>query len=123
MTMTDRTQPASRARGFYFGMAAAMSVIVFLGFGPSFYLNGYLAAAFGQRPLRALPPIIVVHGLVLTAWMIVLMVQTGLVAKGQVRWHRRLGVAGAVLAALVFALGTAANLASAHGALISGDFD
>ncbi len=114
--------PASRNRRFYFGMAATMSVAVFLGFGPSFYLNVYLAETLGLQPLRTLSPVIVVHGLVFTAWMIVLMVQTGLVAKGQVRWHRRLGVAGAVLAALVFALGMTANVASSHRAVISGDF-
>ncbi len=122
-TAMDSTRPASRDRGFYFGMAAAMSLAVFLGFGPSFYLNGFLAERLGLQPLQALPPLIIVHGLVFTSWMIVLMVQTGLVAQGRVSWHRRLGVAGAALAALVFALGTAANIASGHKALISGDFD
>ena len=120
---SKRALPASRDRGFYFGMAAAMSVAVFLGFGPSFYLNGYLAERLGLQPLQALSRVIVVHGLVFTTWMIVLMVQTGLVAKGRIRWHQRLGVAGAVLAALVFTLGMAANIASSHRAVISGDFD
>ena len=52
------------------------------------------------------------HGLVFTTWMILLMVQTGLVAGGQVRWHRQLGIAGAVLAAAVVVFGTAVQLAS-----------
>jgi uncharacterized membrane protein YozB (DUF420 family) len=118
------TRPTVRDRGaFYFGMAVAMSVIVFVGFGPTFYLNGYLAEAFGRPPLNALPPLIIVHGLVFTAWMILLMIQTGLVAQGQVRWHRRLGVAGAAVAALVVVLGTATNLASARRDLGTGAFD
>ena len=124
MTQVDLTQPVidttvrdarplARSRSaFYFGMAIAMSVTVFIGFGPSFYVNAYFAETLGLPPVQALSSIIIVHGLVFTTWMILLMVQTGLVAGGQVRWHRRLGIAGAVLAAAVIAFGTAAQVAS-----------
>jgi hypothetical protein len=106
-----RSVAAARSK-FYFGMAVAMAVVVLMGFGPSFYLNAYLAQSLGLPPLEALSPIIVVHGIAFTIWMIVLMVQTGLVARSQVRWHRRLGVAGAVLAASIVVLGIAVQVAS-----------
>lgn len=124
MTQADLAQPAidttlrdarplARSRSaFYFGMAIAMSVTVFIGFGPSFYVNAYFAETLGQPPVQALSSIIIMHGLVFTTWMILLMVQTGLVAGGRVRWHRRLGIAGAVLAAAVIAFGTAVQVAS-----------
>jgi hypothetical protein len=120
-TLSD-TRSVSRNRStFYFGMAIAMSVTVFIGFGPSFYLNAYFAEAVGRPPLQALPAIVIVHGIVLTMWMIVLMIQTGLVVGGQVRWHRRLGIAGAVLAAAVVVVGIEAHIASVRRDL--GAFD
>jgi hypothetical protein len=112
-TTRSDSRPLARTHGtFYFAMAVAMCVVVFIGFGPSFYLNAYFAEPLGLPPLRSLSSIIVVHGLVFTSWMIMLMLQTGLVVEGQVRWHRRLGIGGAVLAAAVVVFGTAAQLAS-----------
>ena len=110
-TLRD-ARPLARSRSaFSFGMAIAMSVTVFIGFGPSFYVNAYFAETLGLPPVQALSSIIIAHGLVFTTWMILLMVQTGLVAGGQVRWHRRLGIAGAVAAAVI-AFGTAVQVAS-----------
>jgi hypothetical protein len=120
----ERLQVGARQRSkFYFGMAVAMSAVVFVGFSPSFYLNGWFGAALGAPPRAELPSVIVVHGLVLSAWMVALTVQAGLVANGRTPWHRRLGVGGAVLAAAVFVLGVAANLASTRRELLSGAYD
>jgi hypothetical protein len=116
--------PASGVRSkFYFGMAVAMSAAVFIGFGPSFYLNSVLAEPLGMRPVQNLSTVIVAHGLVFTAWMIMLVTQTGLAAYGRVRLHRTLGVAGAVLAALVAMFGTAAQMASIQRDVRSGAYD
>jgi hypothetical protein len=118
------SQAGTRQRSkFYFGMAVAMSAIVFVGFGPSFYLNGWFGTALGAPPLAAMPTLIVVHGLVLTAWMLMLMAQTGLVANGHTPWHRRLGIAGAGVAAAVFVLGMAAQMASTRRDVLSGAYD
>jgi hypothetical protein len=46
-----------------------------------------------------------VHGLVMTAWIVLFLTQTLLVAKRRTDLHRRLGVAGAALAIVVVALG------------------
>ncbi len=79
------------ARRFYVGMAAAITLTVFVGFAPTFYLK----PMFGNPPLSAL---VWVHGLVFSAWIAVLLAQTMLVAAGRTDLHRRLGIGGAVLA-------------------------
>jgi FtsH-binding integral membrane protein len=120
----ERLQAGARQRSkFYFGMAVAMSVVIFIGFGPTFYLNPWLGEPLGAPPLATMPRVIVVHGLVLTAWMAVLMLQTGLVAGGHTLQHRRLGVVGAVLAAAVFVLGMTAQIASTRRDVLSGAYD
>jgi hypothetical protein len=69
-----------------------MVLAVFAGFSRSYYLKGLYGTP-------ALPTLFHVHGLLFTAWMVFLVVQTGLVASRRTAVHRRLGVAGGVLAA------------------------
>lgn len=87
-------------RRFFTGMAIAMAVVCFAGFAPSYYLK----TQFGTPPLK---PLVHIHGMVFSLWMVLLVVQTALVAKGRVALHRGLGVAGAVLAVLMVVLGAA----------------
>jgi hypothetical protein len=47
---------------------------------------------------------------VFTAWIVLLVAQTALVAQGRSDIHRKLGVAGAVLAAVVFIVGVAVSV-------------
>jgi len=89
-----------RERLFYTGMALALLFTVFAGFARTYYLRSY----FGTP---ALTPLLRLHGVVFTLWLLLLPTQTALVAAGRVRLHRRLGVAGAVLAALMLLVGTA----------------
>lgn len=69
-----------------------MVIAVFVGFSRSYYLKGLYGTP-------ALPTLYHVHGLLFTGWMVFLVVQTGLVASRRTALHRRLGVAGGVLAA------------------------
>jgi hypothetical protein len=69
-----------------------MVLAVFAGFSRSYYLKGLYGTP-------ALPTLFHVHGLLFTAWMVFLVMQTGLVASRRTAVHRRLGVAGGVLAA------------------------
>ena len=88
-----------RTRRFYVGMALAFVVTVFAGFSRSYFLKAY----YGTPELSLL---LHAHGLVFTTWILFFLVQTTLVAAGRTYIHRRMGVAGAVLAALVIILGT-----------------
>jgi hypothetical protein len=75
-------------RQFFTGMAIAMLVFVFIGFARSYFLAGVLHS-------RPLPNLLVhVHGALFTAWILLLVTQTSLVAGHRVRLHRRL-VSGA----------------------------
>ena len=87
-------------RAFFTGLSVLMVLAVFVGFSRSYYLKGLYGTP-------SLPTLFHIHGLLFTAWMALLVAQTGLVASRRVPAHRRLGVVGGVLAALM----TAAALA------------
>ncbi len=81
-------------------MAVACLITAFVGFGPTYFF----------RPMHLSPPLpalLHVHGLVFTAWLVLLVVQSGLVRADRVDVHKRLGIFGAVLAAVVVILGLA----------------
>jgi len=86
-------------RRFYVGMAIAVLITVFLGFSRSYFLKAY----FGTPELSLL---VHIHGLVFTSWVLLFLAQTTLVATGRTDLHRKLGVGGAVLAALLLIVGT-----------------
>jgi hypothetical protein len=58
-----------------------------------------------------------IHGVVMTGWVVLLVVQTSLIVGHRVQWHRRLGVCGAVWAAFVVILGSATTLHAAVNAV------
>jgi hypothetical protein len=95
-----------RRRRFYTGLALAIAVTVFAGFAPTYYLRPW----FQSTPLGGL---VHLHGVVFSAWVLLYAVQSTLIAAGRTALHRRLGVAGAVLAALLVAVGTATAIAGA----------
>jgi len=103
---------ARRERRFFAGLAVAFALTVLAGFSRSYYFNGFAGERFELSPLLKW------HGAVYTAWMLLLVVQTLLVAARRTDLHRRLGVAGAVLAAVMITLGTAVAITrTASGAI------
>ena len=90
----------SKDRLFYMGMAIAFIVAVFLGFAPTYYLKSYFGAA-------SLKPLVHLHGLLFTMWIVLVFAQTFLIASRRVQTHRRLGMAGVGLAALMVVVGGA----------------
>lgn len=85
-------------RRFYTGMAAALIGVTFIGFAPTYYL----ANAFDAP---ALSPLVHLHGIVFSAWMLLFFGQTGLIAARRTDLHRITGMFGAGLAVIVFVLG------------------
>lgn len=90
----------SRERRFFLGMAAAMVVLTFAGFAPSYYLSG----AFGGPRLSLL---VHVHGAVFTLWMLLYAIQTGLISAGRADIHRIVGPAAVLVAVAMVPLGIA----------------
>jgi hypothetical protein len=84
--------------GFYAGAALAIAAVMFVGFSRNYYLRAWLGT-------RVISFMVHVHGLVMTAWVLLFVTQTLLVAKHRVDLHRNLGILGAWLAAVVLGLG------------------
>jgi len=101
-----RVDPAPRAhdkwRWFFVCVALLLAAIVAVGFAPSFFLRSITSAPDKPRP--GLPAYLILHGVALTSWYLLFAAQTWLAATWRTRLHRSLGVAGAVLAAVVFSL-------------------
>jgi len=90
----------ARDRWFFTIAAIAVSAIVFAGFARTYYLKAWF-----HTP--ALPWLLHLHGAVMTSWFLLFVVQARLIATHRIKMHRRLGVAGAMLAALVVVVVTA----------------
>jgi len=99
--LKDRAASSARSREhlFYFGMSIAIVATVFAGFAPTYYLRSF----FGVPPLM---PLLHLHGFVFTSWIAIFLVQTTLVTARRTEVHRRLGIAGGVIAMLVVIVGT-----------------
>ncbi len=100
-------------RRFYTGMAIVMALTVVAGFGPSYYarfFDGGPRATLSGGPFTTL---VHLHGALFTGWVLLFVVQTALVATRRVAVHRRLGVAGAVLAAAMIVVGLRTAVATA----------
>jgi hypothetical protein len=108
VSVTPRIAPLSARtarpdRPLFVGSLILVLVIIFAGFAQTFYLKSW----FGTPPLSNL---LFLHGVVMSAWLMLFMVQTALVEFGRTDLHRRLGVVGVGLAALVFFVGVVAAL-------------
>ncbi len=101
----------NRARFFYTGAAVLLFALMLLGF-QQFYLHG---KAYPGRELT--PPIrnlVILHGIGMSAWMLLFLVQPLLIVAGNRRIHMLLGKIGTVLAALVVFLGIRLGIESAR---------
>ena len=85
-------------------MAAALAVAVLWGFAPTYFLRAFVTT-------RDLNLLLHVHGFVFSCWIALFITQTMLVATHRTDIHRRLGVAGIVLAAAVVSIGIAVGIA------------
>jgi hypothetical protein len=90
-------------RVFFGGMAMLLCVVVFIGFFRTFF-----GAGFVEAPLPS--PILRVHGIVFTAWMLLFLTQAALISARRVAWHRTLGIAAFCLPPLMIALGVIAAI-------------
>ena len=99
MQATPALNRRRRERWFYIAMSIAAVITVFAGFAPTYYLRPY----FNTAPLM---PLLHLHGLVFTSWLVLFLVQTTLVAAHRTDIHRRLGILGGVIASFMIVLGT-----------------
>ena len=104
------TQPVSRRisdRRLYILAAILFPIIVAIGFGPTYYFKPFISGP-------AIPSRLVhLHGIIMSAWVLLFVIQVTLVAKRRTKTHQKLGVIGSVLAALVLVVGTLTALKAA----------
>ena len=83
---------------FFTTMSVIMLAIIFMGFASSYFLRGAVFSHLAS-------PLVHLHGAVFSSWIILFVVQSSLVSAGNIRLHRKLGIAGAVIASLMVILG------------------
>jgi hypothetical protein len=101
------TERARDGRRFHVGIASALLLTALAGFAPSYFLK-----ALTDAP--ALSLLAHVHAAAFTAWLVLLLVQSCLVAGRRVALHRRLGVLGAALAVAMVPLGVSMAIDAAR---------
>jgi hypothetical protein len=109
-----RTVSRKSERIFYTGMSLVMAAVVFAGFAQTYFLRSY----FQPQPL---PVLVRLHGLVFTAWIVLFIAQTALVAARRTDVHRRLGWAGPALAAAIVIVAWFTSLTAVRHAVLVGD--
>lgn len=113
MNTTASPKPTSPAncRWFYSLASLSLLVLMFIGF-QMFYLQGI---AYPGRPLT--PPIrtlLIVHGCLMTAWMLLAVAQPLLVGTKRIRLHMKLGILGVALAAAIVFVGVKVGIEAAR---------
>lgn len=105
------TVQSTQRRWFYSLATLSLLAIMFIGF-QWFYLHGQ---AYPGRPLT--PPIrtiIITHGCLMTAWILLAVTQSLLVATRHARLHMKLGILGVVLATVIVVTGLQIGIESAR---------
>src|SRR5688572_20645333 len=98
---------------FYAVIALALAALILVAFARTYYLREW----FTVPPINLL---LHLHSIAFTAWFVLFVIQTRLIAKQNYKTHMQLGVAGLVLAAVVFVLGVATAVESADAPRLRG---
>jgi len=91
---------------FYATFAVALATFTFVAFARTYYLRYW----FDVPPTTVL---LHFHSIAFTAWLVLFVIQTRLISKGNYRAHMQLGIAGIFLAALIVILGFTTAVVSA----------
>ena len=103
--VVDRRQAERR---MFLLLAFVFPLVVLTGFGRTYYLKGLFHSP-------AVPSTLVhLHGLLMTAWIILFVTQVGLISSRRVQTHRQLGLAGALLGAILIPVGLLTAIAAAN---------
>ena len=100
VSVATQVRPLSERR-FFTWMAVAFAAATFAGFARTYYLAG-----FHDAPTPVLTPVVHLHGALATAWVLLLIVQTRLIAYGRRDIHKLLGFAGVLIGTALVVVGT-----------------
>jgi hypothetical protein len=113
MTATTMRAATARRGYIYVWMASACALLAFGGFAGTYWLQ------MGAGTFKG-TPILHVHGLVFSAWTLLLLSQTVLAAQGRLQHHRAWGLAGISLATAMVFLGLTVALQGLNTKLAEG---
>jgi hypothetical protein len=95
--------PGSRYDHLFFpAMIVVLTATMVVGFAKTYFLAGTFRAKLPSALIH-------IHGVAFTCWFLLLLAQSALAVVGRVDLHRKLGIAGIVLAALMLPLGILAT--------------
>ena len=102
MASTTASRPAQKRAEDYFFLAMALLALamVFIGFARTYYLAGMFRAKLPS-------PIVHIHGALFSLWIVLLIAQVALVSANRVDLHKRLGILGIGVGALMVPMGFA----------------
>lgn len=92
---------AVQGRSFYLVLALILAAIAIFGFAHTIP---------GDFEIPGFPALLIAHGIVFTAWVLLFVAQPSLIMARSLKWHRRLGWAGVALAATMVLLAAGAIL-------------
>jgi len=107
----------SDERLFFTALARHHVMAVVIGFGRTYYLRAFIPPPEFIKPAT---PLVHLHGMLFSAWIVLFMVQTSLVAAGRRDLHMKLGLAGLPLVLSMIVVGdlggSATDRATGHSA-------
>jgi hypothetical protein len=83
---------------FFPAMALVILAVVWIGFAQSYFLPGMVLAPLPNKLVH-------IHGAIFVSWIFLLVIQNGLIAARQIKWHMTLGVLGVILPPLMVVFG------------------
>jgi hypothetical protein len=115
-TTTAHIDVRSNTSNFYMLFCVVCAGIAFGAFAPTYWLQ-LPGGTFVGSPLLHL------HAVLFSLWMIMLIWQATLVARGRLRFHRAWGLAGIALASLMVAVGSGVAIEELRAGLAAGYAD
>ena len=115
LSVPPRLSPGRRYdRYFFAAIVVALLLTAFAGFAPTYYLAGLYKANLPA-------PILHVHAVLESSWMLLLLVQMLLVSAKRVPLHRKLGIFGFLLAAVMVSVAVMVGANQLHRFASAGD--
>jgi hypothetical protein len=94
-------------RRLFAAAAITFPLLILAGFGRTYYVRGF----FNAPPLPS--GLVHLHGLLMSAWVVLFVTQVYLISSKEIRLHQRLGYGGVALGALIIATGLPTALRAA----------
>lgn len=108
MAINNAAERRAFERRFFLAIAILFPITVLIGFGPTYYLKGFFSTPPVARTL------IHIHGLVMSAWVILFVTQVYLIRSSKIKLHQRLGILSIILGLALIVIGLLTAIAAAR---------